>query len=547
MRLGSVQNEIYRFAFKMFFMSIFLCFGAFVIPAYGLQIYDRVLVSKSFDTLFLITIIAFALNGLITVIDNLRAKIIANFCLEWASRCAIQFADFRSDYNNNSIYRDFQKIVQFGWNPGVIAFFDLVWLPIIVFGCSLINPNLGLTAFLILFCFLLLQISFRNLRSGESEQVSPNHFEPLRQVLEETRHELSLSGKSEKLFLKSIQLFSESVSNSNQVHFKNQNFGSTSRYVRESVQIIALMSGAYLFLNDEISIGTIYIFTLIMPRACGPIEVLFIHKEFVRDGIRTIQNWIVSASKSSQLSNKPPREQLPLLKCSNLQIGRPNSLLSELSFTVKPGEVMCVLGPSNSGKSGLMRTMAGLYRPTKGSVSIGHIDISNGTSKLPFGMLGFYLGSVNLFPGTIGENIYLFDEHATSPLVESLLDLHREFADLPDGLSTVVIWNDSRLSVFQRQLANLARAFILNPDILLIDNLDGLTNHSAVESGIIELVRRRSEAKKSTVIVTSSRRIHDISDQTLLLINGQLKFLGPTREFFSTTQLDRMPKVSKSV
>lgn len=316
----------------------------------------------------------------------------------------------------------------------------------------------------------------------------------------------------------------------------------STKFVRMSLQIAILGTGAYLAILQQISPGIMIAASIVMGRALAPVE-------------QAVGQWkqFVAARQAHKrlteiftiLGDEEDRMQLPTpkgnLSVQNLIASAPGSrkpILKGISFTLNQGEVLAVIGPSGSGKSTLVRHLVGAMQPQSGAVRLEGVELQHWDNQQLGQNMGYMPQDVKLFRGTVSENISrFFDDAKDSDIVAAatISGAHDMIATLSDGYDTDVGDGGNALSGGQRQRVGLARAVYREPSIIILDepnsNLD-----SVGEQALASCIQEMKNRGKTVILVTHKASLLGLSDKTLMLVNGQVEKFGATRDLFAQAQ-----------
>jgi len=321
----------------------------------------------------------------------------------------------------------------------------------------------------------------------------------------------------------------------------NALFSGTSRAFRMALQLGILGTGAVLVLQGKMTAGMIFASSTISGRTLQPIDQLVAGWRQVVDARKA---WIrLGSAISSAQENRDKRLILPEpaghLSVKNVSWSpvqgkdeRPAQIIKGVSFELKPGEALAILGPSGSGKSTLSRLLAGVAQPTTGSIALDGADFPTWDSKQLGGYIGYLAQDVQLLPGTIAENIARFDTAASDAHITDAAtraQAHRLITSLKHGYQSTVVTSGDSLSGGTRQRIGLARAFFGNPKLLILDE----PNSNLDTEGEVALERAILQAKAvgtTVVIVTHRPGIVLRCDKALVMRNGAIDIFGPSTE-----------------
>ncbi|MEZ8080449.1 type I secretion system permease/ATPase [Enterovibrio norvegicus] len=485
-------------------------------PIFMLQIYDRVLASGSVPTLMVICGFAIILYSFFGMFDALRGRLLGRIgqkidiqfsgnCFDLACRLPSKLGAKGSAFRP---VQDLEQIRQFVASPGPAMFFDMPWLPFYLALVYLFHPLLGMVGIIgaiILVAFLALN---EYLSKTPSEEAS-----------KESRHRQNLAEEgrthSEVICAMGMQdALNRRWNQRNRTFLTRQRcamdvsgiFGSATKTIRFMLQSGVLAMGAWLTIQQEISPGVMIAASILIGRALAPVEQAVSHWR----GFQGARSAYTRLSKLLQLADaKPDLMDIPLpkaqlsidsLACSPAGISRP--VIHGVACQLNAGNAVAIIGPSGAGKSTLARTLAGLTPPLMGHVRFDGAELTRWSDNQLGQIIGYLPQDVQLFDGTIAENIARFSEQVDANKVleaSKLASIHEMILQFPDGYDTVIGTEGLALSGGMKQRVALARAMYGTPFLVVLDepnsNLDAdgdsaLTAaiHSLKESGSIVII-----------------------------------------------------------
>jgi ATP-binding cassette subfamily C protein EexD len=316
---------------------------------------------------------------------------------------------------------------------------------------------------------------------------------------------------------------------------KGGNITYASKSFRVMVQSLILGLGAYLAVNHEISSGLIIAGSVLLGRALAPIDLIIgSWKGFIaaRGQYNRLNEML------SKLQSEPERMPLPAplgnVSVENMIVGAPGSrvaIIKGISFAVPAGTIVGVIGPSASGKSTLARALLGIWPPQHGTVRLDGADISN-WDKIELGPhIGYLPQDIELFEGTVGDNIARFGEVDPELVVQAakVAGVHEMILLLPEGYDTVIGSDGVSLSGGQRQRVGLARALYGTPKLIILDEPN--SNLDEIGERALSYALTYLKAEGSTVFVITHRtNILSQLDRLLVMKDGLLSMFGPTEQ-----------------
>jgi ATP-binding cassette subfamily C protein len=308
--------------------------------------------------------------------------------------------------------------------------------------------------------------------------------------------------------------------------------GSAAKVFRAILQSAVLALGAYLAISNEMSAGGMIAAMILTSRALAPIEVAVAHwKSFVaaRQGFERLEKTLkLVGSRDEQLSLPRPRAKLVV---SDLSVGAPGQarpIIQNISFELSAGQGLGVIGPSASGKSTLARALIGVWSPSRGSVRLDGASLDQWDSSALGSHIGYLPQDIELFDGTVAENIARFGRDASPENVikaARAADAHEMILQLPQGYNTKVGNAGAALSGGQRQRIGLARALYGDPFLVVLDepnsNLD-----SEGEEALVRALHAVREWGGVVVLVTHRPTALAGVDQVAMMAHGQIAAIG---------------------
>lgn len=528
-------------------------FSAFInvlmlVPSiYMLQIYDRVLSSRSEITLLMVTLIAIGLMAIYAVLETIRSQILVrvggrlNELLAGRVFAAIfKSAVLRADAGSSQALRDLDVVREFLTGQGLIALFDSPWVPIYAALVFAIHPALGVISVvggMVIFVLALANelATRRLLFEATVQNMGANGFvdTSLRNV--EAVEAMGMLGGIYKRWhdrrLRSLQLQARASDRAGALY-------AASKFVRIVLQMAILGVGAYYVLHNEISAGLMIAASIIMGRALAPIEI----------AVATWKQFLSARGAYGRLNDllakvPAPTEPMPLpaprgdVVVENILVAAPGGklpILRGIGFQVAAGDMIGIIGPSAAGKSTLARALVGVWPVYSGAVRLDGADINTWDKSRLGRYLGYLPQDVELYEGSIAENIARFGEVDADKVIAAAQNagVHQLILNLPSGYDTQIGPRGVTLSGGQRQRIALARALYDDPAILVLDepnsNLD-TDGDNALVSALAKL-----KTQRRTVFVVT-HRVHLLAqvDYIMALNQGVIEKFGTRDQILS--------------
>ncbi len=518
-------------------------------PLYMLQVYDRVLTSRSVPTLVVLSILlvgAYAFQG---ALDLIRSRVVVRAAALLDGRLAhavhgavINLAvGTKHRAEGPQPVRDLDQIRTFMTGNGPIAFIDLPWIPVFLFICALVHPWLGITATaggVVLFMMTLLtERASRIPARGVAQDAGTRSA-----MVEANRRNaetITAMGMAGSLAQRWSAINNRYIAAAARLSDVAGSYGSLSKVLRLLLQSAMLGLGAYLVIGQELGSGAMIAASIMMGRALAPIETTIANwRAFVaaRQSLGRLSEALTRAvpKRAADAPTTLPRPARSVA-VEQLAVAAPGSatpIVRGVQFGLNAGEALGVIGPSGAGKTSLVRALVGLWRPLKGSVRLDGAALDQWDGELLGRHLGFVSQTVELFDGTIAENIARM---SVAPDAEGVIraaraaGAHDMILRLPSGYDTKVGEGGEALSGGQRQRIALARALYGEPFLVVLDepnaNLD-TEGEAALHQAIVELKTRGA----IVVLITHRPATLSACDRLLVLADGVQQGFGPRDE-----------------
>ena len=525
-----------------FFVNMLVLTGSI----YSLQIYDRVLTSRSEPTLVVLTILLIALYTIMGILDHMRGRIAARIGARFQAKLEMRVFRIAIDrtmlasqgINASTALRDLDSVQRTLASPAVFSVFDIPWTPVFVVIIFIFHPLMGVVGIaggLILVCLTWLN---QNGTKQDQEKAlnSTRLSEEMTTTLQreaDTVRALGMRGSTAERW----QSLREGSLMSN-IHYSDQNgfYSITSKTFRIFLQSIILGVGAWLAIQGHISSGAMLASSIIIGRALSPIEQLIAQWSLIQ---RAIQGWRGLSQLLDRVPAEAARTTLPkpraILEVQNISVVPPGErvpTLRNLSFELKPGQALGVIGQSGSGKSTLAKVLTGVWPIQAGRVRLDGASIEQyGIDDLA-NYVGYLPQDVALFEGSIAENIARLALEPDSDRVVSAAQkaaAHDLVLRLPHGYDTKLPAQGQRLSGGQKQRIGLARALYGDPVILVLDEPNA--NLDAEGSMALNIAIRNAKKEGRSVVIMAHRPAAiEECDLILILEGGNRVAFGPRDE-----------------
>lgn len=508
---------------------------------YMLQIYDRALGSGNPTTLLMLTLIALGLFALMSLMEWVRSMVMvrvgARLDLDINTRifnATFERSLHQAGQNPAQSLHDLTSIRQTLTGAGMVALMDAPWMPIYLLVIFLFHPYLGIFASAGALILIVLAVANEKISKAPLDEAQKlamaantqanNHLRNA-EVIEAMGMLPAIRGRWFELHQKSLVQQALATDRAGLL-------GAITKFVRISMQSLALGYGALLAIDGQITSGMMIAASILVGRALAPVEML-------------IGNWkqLVSARAAyhrlSELMRIYPARQpgMPLprpkgaLVLENAVAAAPGSsvpILKNVNLSINPGEVVAVIGPSASGKSTLARLLVGVWPAASGSVRLDGADVSRWNKDDLGPYLGYLPQDIELFDGTVAENIARFGAVEPDKVIAAAraTGVHELILKLPKGYDTPLGDGGSTLSGGERQRIGLARAWYGEPSVIVLDEPNSNLDDQG-EAVLIEAIKGL-QGKACTVVIISHRMTTlAVADKILVMHEGAAKIYGP--------------------
>ena len=527
---------------------------------YMLQIFDRVLVSQSELTLLAVSLITLFLFGVMACSEWLRSRVLVRAGMRFDEQLSTRVfnASFDSYLNQASAspsraFGDLIQIRQFLTGSGIFAFFDAPWAPIYIAVTFFLHPWLGILSLI----FAVIQAALAWF--GHRHTVEPS--EAANMAGSETTSYLQSKLRNAEV-LESMGMIGNLQKrwSSQYAAWMNKNTAAKglthrvtawSKFIRYSQQSLSLGAGALLVIDGQLSPGAMIAANVLMGRALAPIDQLVgTWQGFVacRNSFTRLEALLAQyPERDPALTRVEPTGEITLRGVFASAAGRATPILKNVSFTVTPGTVVAVLGPSGSGKSTLARVMVGIWPDIDGEVLLDGLPIAT-WNRMDLGPhLGYLPQDVELFEGTIAENIARLGEVDSEKVIEAArcAGMHDMILRFPKGYDTSIGEAGNLLSGGQRQRIGLARAIYGEPALIVLDepnaNLD-----DAGEAALLQTVRELKTKGKTVFLITHRPGAVAVADRLMVLRDGEIFADGPRDSVLAALRSSAPPPAPSS-
>jgi ATP-binding cassette subfamily C protein len=508
-----------------------------------LEVYDRVLPSRSVPTLVGLAILAGGLYMAQGILDLIRIRILGRIGTALDESLNSRVFDtivrlpLTAGARNEGLQplRDLDNIRSFlsGMGPG--AFFDLPWLPFYLAICFAFHVMIGLTALVGAIILVTLTIvtefmSRRPAREALGLAARRNDLAATSRRNAEVLVAMGMSGRLNKRWSEANQNYLAGNQRASDVA---GGLGAIAKVMRMTLQSAVLAVGAYLVIHQEATAGIIIAGSILSARALAPVDLAIAHwKGFVaaRQSWHRLNRLLESLpAQTAQTVLQNPSSRLAVEAVSIAPPGEQRIVVQDVTFALEAGNGLGVIGPSGSGKSSLVRALVGVWQPFRGKVRLDGAALDQWSSDVLGRHVGYLPQDVELFAGSVAQNICRFDPEARSEAIIAAAKeagVHQMIIKMRDGYDTQIGEQGAALSAGQAQRVGLARALYGDPFLIVLDE----PNSNLDTEGDEALTRavRAARERGAIVVVVAHRPVGiEAVDMLLVLKDGRMHAFGP--------------------
>ena len=519
------------------FFSMFINLLTLTSSIYMMQVYDRVLASRSGPTLLYLTLFAGACLATLAALEVVRSRLLVRLGARFdAQLSGLVFMRTLTAGRSGQSLRDLDQLRTFLTSSHILSLLDAPWMPIYIGLVYLLHPMLGHVALAGgVLLFLLALWNERDTREPLAEagkqmaagtqfaEISARNAEAIRAmgmlpgltVLWRKRHDLGLGLQG---------LASDRAGN----------VAAVAKALRFFLQVAILGVGAWLVIKQECTGGVMIASSIIMGRGLAPVEAaiggwrgfLMARESYGR----LLKGFGSDAADAPTMLLPKPEGKLVFEGVSGGPPDLRKFTVQNLSFSLEAGSVLGITGPSAAGKSTLARLAVGVWRPGSGVVRLDGVNIADWNREDVGPHIGYLPQDIELFPGSVADNIARFGKVDPDKVVDAaqLAGAHQVILELPQGYDTPIGPSGVNLSGGQRQRIGLARAFYGRPPLIVLD--EPTSNLDAEGEGAVRQAMEVLRGQSTVVVIAHRPAVLGGTDQLMVILKGQIVNFGPTSE-----------------
>ena len=554
-QISNIPNQQTPLKEALFFCRVMvkfvLIFGCLVnllmlsTPLFSMQVLDRVLSSQNTDTLLMLTlviILALTLLGLIQAARSFAMNKMGNWLENRLSETvfsnSIRLSLESKAMANSQQLRDLQTVKTFLTSPGLISIMDMPWAIIFIIVLFILHTYIGFLAIIAGTVLIIFGLIADRATKPLIEMNNENFIKSMRQVDQSTRNAevIEVMGMKKNIIASWQNMNQDMQKTQNLVTKRQSIFMEITKFFRLIIQISVTALGAYLVIQGQITSGTIIASSSLVGRALAPFEAAINSwKGFVtcRKSYERLTKSFTRYSDDSNIMSLPEPEGI--IGVENVYfapMGVQRHILKGIGFSLNQGEILAVIGPSASGKTTLAKLLVGIANPSIGTVRIDGASLKDWKKEELGPHLGYLPQDVELFSGTVKENIARMDTNPNPEnvvIAAQLAGVHDMVLQLPQGYDTNIGLDGSMLSGGQKQRIGLARAFYGDPKFIVLDepnaNLD-----TQGEEALMTAISVAKEKSITTIIISHKTSILSVVDKILVMKDGMVASFGPKKE-----------------
>ena len=540
--LGSCRGAIIALAVASGLINLLYLTGSF----YMLQVYDRVLPSRSIPTLVGLTILALILFAFQGILDLLRSRILIRVGRSLAqglsdrvyqviARLALTV---RGSGDGMQPVRDLDQIRGFLSSPGPLALLDLPWMPIYLAICFIFHVWLGIAALIGAILLVTLTVLTEIFTRGPTK-IATSFAQQRNAVVEASRRNAEVvraMGMGPQISAMWSDINTKYLDSQQRASDVSGGFAAISKVSRMALQSAMLGVGAWLVINQEATGGIIIAGSILSARALAPIDLAIGNwRNFVafRQSWRRLSELLVKLPAEREQMSLPQPESYCSVEGVSLTPPSDNRLIvQDVSFRLEKGAGLGIIGPSASGKSSLARALVGVWQPVRGTIRLDGAALDQWSASSLGRHVGYLPQDVELLAGTVAQNIARLEQEPDADKViaaAKAAGVHDLILRLPEGYQTQIGESGTSLSAGQRQRIALARALYGDPFLVVLDEPNSNLDSEGEEALTNAITSVRTRGGIAIVIAHRPSALAAV-DQVMVMASGRLQMIGRKEE-----------------
>jgi ATP-binding cassette subfamily C exporter for protease/lipase/ATP-binding cassette subfamily C protein EexD len=526
-------------------------------PLYMLQLFDRVISSRSEETLVMLTLAAGVALAMMALLDAVRARLFLGCGVALERKLGPHVLEALLAQINRTGgaaqaagLRDVAALRAFFVGSPVLALFDAPWLPIFLALIWLFHPLLGAVALggaavMLAIAALNERFTRRTLERAQEEARRAGRFVEASLRNAEAVSALGMHGAVTRRWRAlNDRMIAEQIDGTT----RGSSFSALTKFARQAIQMLMLGTGAYLVITQRATPGVMLAGTVVLGRALAPVEMLVASwRQIVeaRAAWNRLAALLVAEPESARPTELPaPAGELSVERVVFKLADAQRPALQGVSFALRAGESLGLIGPTAAGKSTLARLIVGVWRPGAGAVRLDGADVAAWPREQLARHVGYLPQSVELFPGTVAENIARLGEPDSEAVIRASRRAHSHemILRLPEGYDTQVGDGGARLAPGQRQRIALARALYGEPKLAVLDEPNSDLDVDG-EHALLQALQELKRDRVTVVVIAHRPSLLASVDKLLVLKDGVAELFGPRAEIMA--RVTRAVQVAK--
>ncbi len=517
---------------------------------YMMSAYDRVLSSRSGVTLVSLTLVVIAFYIFWSALEWIRARLMVRLSLriDWDLAANVFDASFRryvgrKNVNVHQLLGDLQSLRQFLTGQPVLSLMDAPFSIVFIIIGAIFHPLLAIFAtvasvLMVAVSYFTLRVTSPILKESNDANTEASRVAAISLRQAETTMALGmLGGVRNRWYSQHRQFLTNQVNASEATGL----MGGVSGFLQKALPSLQMALGVWLAMENLITGGMVMVASMLISKSVAPIQKLIGNWKDIVAARQAYDRLNVLLYEDIGNTNKmklpPPEGRLEVVNAAAVPPAHDKAVLLDINFSLKPGQVLAVVGPSAAGKSSLVKLLLGVWTPARGSVRLDGVEISDWSHDEVGPLVGYVPQEIEFFEGTIAENIARLGEVDPQKVVHAakLIDMHDTILTLPKGYDTMLGETGYALSGGQRQRLAIARAVYGMPKYVVMDEPNSNLDEPG-ENALIQTVQALKENGSTVIITTHRPRLVSIVEMMLVLRSGKQVAFGPSKEMLDAVR-----------